>query len=345
MPIIEGTQTADEITAGNVAGEATRQKLASKIMENKVFQSLEIPIGEEEESEVAPNVRKKREEETEEETPTEEEDSTEEETEEAAEEEQEEEQAQEEEVEDENETMVPKSKVQARIDRLTAENKRLKALAENKAINKANEEAASVDDQTKQLRAMTPAEIDALKDQVEDAKFEAYAAKDTKKLGELRTLAKKIDDTIRTGPARFAQAQTVAYNRKADELAQGVPLKELEVAAPKIVAMAREIYQRYPKLQQDVEGQAIALEIAADRYKELSKYSLQKTSVNNLKSQVNTLKKKTSLATNQSKSTGDSDVVQNLRKQASGGTTRDKLNLVKSDPRFNVDAMIPAEYR
>lgn len=343
MPVTERTQTSDEIAAGNAAGEVTRKTLASKIMDNKVFQSLDIPTGEEE-SEATPILRKKREEEAEEEIPTEEEESAQEESEESA-EEQEQEEAQEEEVEGEEETMVPRSKVQARIDRLTAENKRLKAMADNKAINKAAEESASVDDQTKQLRAMTAAEIESLKDQVEDAKFEAYAAKDTKKLGELRTLAKKIDDTIRTAPARFSQAQAVAYNRKADELAQGVPLKELEVAAPKIVAMAKEIYQRYPKLQSDVEGQAIALEIAADRYKELSKFSLQKSSVNNLKSQVNTLKKKTSLATNQSKSTGDSDVVQGLRKQASVGTTKDKIALVKSDPRFNVDAMIPAEYR
>lgn len=331
MPVQEKTQTSDEIAAGNRQGEETRKSLASKIMDNKVFQSLEIPTEETTETEET----EKEEETTEEETQEEE----------LSEETTEEEEETQDEVEDDNETMVAKSKVQARIDRLTAENKRLKALAENKAINKAAEETASVDEQTKQLRAMTAAEIDLLKDQVEDAKFEAYAAKDTKKLGELRALAKKIDDTIRTAPARFIQAQAAAYNRKADELAQGVPLKELEVAAPKIVQMARAIYQKYPKLQLDVEGQAIALELAADEYKALSKFSLQKSSVNNLKSQVNTLKKKTSLATNQSKSTGDSDVVQNLRKQASIGTSKDKVNLVKNDPRFNVDAMIPVEYR
>lgn len=332
MPIQEKTQTSEEIAAGNKQGEETRQKLANKIMDNKVFQSLEIPTGEE-----LPNPEK---EEISEDQPQEEE-STEEQTEEVAEEQEE---AQEE-VEEDDETMVAKSKVQARIDRLTAENKRLKAVAESRDLNRATEESASLDNQTKQLRAMSAEQLDALRDQVEDAKFEAHTAKDAKKLGELRTLAKKIEETVRTAPVRFSQAQAAAYNRKADELSQGIAPKDLEIAAPKIVAMAREIYQRYPKLQSDVEGQAIALEIATDKYKELSKYSLTKGSVNNLKSQVNTLKKKTSLATTQSKSTGDSDVIQNLRKQASGGTTKDKVALVKNDPRFNVDSMIPAEYK
>lgn len=332
MPIVEGTQTEEQIAAGNAAGAETRKRLASKIMDNKVFQSLEIPGAEEE---------------TQQEDPVEEEtqESEEEETNEENTEESEEEETQAQEEDGTEETMVPQSKVQRRIDELKSENKRLRALNESRAINKASEESATLDEQTKQLRAMTATEIDALKDQVEDAKFEAYAAKDKNKLAELRTLAKKIDETIRTAPVRFVQAQAAAYNRKADELAAGATIKEIEVAAPKIVAMAREIYQRYPKLQSDVEGQAIALEIAADKYKELSKYSLTKGSVNNLKSQVNNLKKKTSLATNQSKSTGDSNVIENLRKQASNGTTRDKVALVKNDPRFNVDAMIPAEYK
>lgn len=334
MPIVEGTQTADQITAGNKQGEETRQKLASKIMDNKVFQSLELPVIEEE----APV------EETEENL-GEQEEAGEEEGQEAPEEGEEAQGDEETEELGDEETMIPKSKVQARIDRLTAENKRLKAVAESRAINKAAEENASVDDQTKQLRAMSGPELDALKDQVEDAKYEAYAAKDAKKLQELRVLAKKIDETVRTAPIRFAQAQTVAYNRKADELSQGIAPKDLEVAAPKIVAMAKEIYQRYPKLQSDVEGQAIALEIAADKYKELSKYSLTKGSVNNLKSQVNKLKTKTSLDTRSSKSTGDSSVVETLRKNASGGNQRDKVALIKGDPRFNVDAMIPAEYK
>lgn len=333
MPVQEKIQTSDEIAAGNAAGIETRNTLAAKIMDNKVFKSLEIPGADEE----TPPEEK----EGEEEAPASEE-SSDDNTEEAA---QEEEEALVEEEIDEDEVMIPKSKVQARIDRLTAENKRLKAEQESKAINKAAEENANVDDQTKQLRAMSAQELEALKDQVDDAKFDARTAKDTKKLAELKSLERKIDDTIRTAPLRFSQAQTRAYNRKADELAQGVSPKDLEIAAPKIVEMARQIYQRYPKLQSDVEGQAIALEIAADKYKELSKFTLTKGSVNNLKSQVNTLKKKTSLATNQSKSTGDSQVLDTIRRTASGGTTRDKLNLVKSDPRFNVDAMIPVEYK
>lgn len=333
MPIIEPTQTAEEIAAGNKAGEATRQKLASKIMDDKVFQSLEIPTGEEEQEaesqEEEEQSEESQEEESSEETSEEEEQVEEEET-----------------AEDtEDEEMVPKSKVQKRIDRLTAENRALKAQQESKAIDKATEKQEQLTERQVKLRKMTLDELNTLKDEVDDAKFAARTAKDDAKVRELKALDREIDETIRTAPARFEAAQINAFNKKANELAARGEIKNVEVAGPKIIEEARKIYLRFPKLAQEVDGQAIALELAYDQYRALSKYSLTKGSVQNLKSQVNKLKQKTSLDNRSSKSTGDSTVIDNLRKNASNGTTKDKVALIKNDPRFNVDAMIPAEYK
>ena len=339
MPIVEGAQTAEQIAAGNKAGAETRQKLANQIMDNKVFKSLEIPVEEETQTE------EQQEEQAGEEEQTQEEETGEEQAEEAAEETEEEAQGEENEESGEEETMVPKSKVQARIDRLMAENKRLRALQESKAVNKASESNETVDEQTKQLRAMSKEKLEELKDQVEDAKLDARIAKDNEKYAQLKALDKKIEETIRTGPARFGQAQKAAFSRMADKLAAGILPKDLEKAAPEILKLANQKYAKYTPLHNEIEGQAIALEMAYEEYMTMSQYSVKKGTVNNLKSQVNTLKKKTSLDTKQSKSTGDSNVVETLRKNASGGTTRDKIALVKGDPRFNVDAMIPVEYK
>lgn len=327
MPIIEKSQSADEITAGNAAGELTRASLAEKIKAGDVFKTLDIP--QEETQQEEENVEDNQEEESNEEN-----------TEEASEEENTDDANEE---NDDDEELVPKSKIQPRMDKLKSQIKALEAKLESQAINRATEEFESKDETLNKLRKMSNEELKTLKREVRMAQIDAKD--DKKKLNELLDLEDKIDDTVRTAPTRFANAQINAFNRMADKIANDDSIKNINVAAPQIINMAKEIYVRYPKLQSDVEGQAIALELAADKYKELSKYSLTKGSVQNLKSQVNKLKQKTSLDNRSSKSTGDSNVIDNLRKQASNGTTKDKVSLIKNDPRFNVDAMIPAEYK
>lgn len=331
MPIIEKGQTEAEIKQGNELGESKRQSLADKIKGGDVFKSLDrdLPTGDPEEQEIET-----------EEVPAEEggEESSEEESEEESED------AEADDLSDLAEDMIPKSKIQPRIDKLNSKLKAQEAELESLRVNRATEEKEKpVDELTAKLQKMSNEELKALKRDVRVAQLNSKD--DQVKLKELLDLEDKIEDTVRTAPERFSQAQVKAYNKMADRVAQGYSPKEVETAAPQIIKMAREIYQRYPKLQSDVDGQAIALEIAADKYKELSKYSLQKGSVKNLKSQVNTLKRKTSLDNGSSKLAVDTSQVDQLRKNASGGTTRDKLALVKSDPRFNVDNMIPAEYK
>lgn len=324
MPIIENKQSEEEIKQGNEVGNNKRQSLADKIKSGDVFKTLDIPTGEPEEIPEEP-VEEASEEEVEE-------------TEEQSED------AEADDLSDLAEDMIPKSKIQPRIDKLSSENKRLKAELENARLNKATEERP-VDEITGKLQKMSDTELKALKREVRTAQLANPT--DKKSLNDLLDLEEKIDDTIRQAPQRFLNAQINAFNKKADELARDSNLseKELSEAGPKIVEMAKGIYQKYPKLQSDVDGQAIALEIAAERYQELSKYSLKASSVKNLKSQVNTLKRKTSLDNGSSKMGQDTSVLDQIRANAKSGNRRDKETLVREDPRFNVDAMIPAEYR
>jgi hypothetical protein len=320
MAVENKTQTQEEINQGNTRGDDSRNNLLDKIKGSDVFKEFKIP--EEPQEEVKPEI----------EQPTEEVEETEEvsETEEVTETE-------------ELEDLVPKSKIQPRFDKLNAKIKYLESELENQKVNKATE-TKPVDDTTAKLQTMSHEELKVLKRQVRVAELEAHANKDQKKLDDLLDLQDKIDETVASAPARFNQAQINAYNRMADKIAMDDSIKNVEEAAPQIINMAKEIYQKYPKLQLDVDGQATALEMAADKYKELSKYSLTKKSVNNLKSQVNTLKRKTNLDTGTNKTTGDANILDKLRSNASGGTSRDKHMLVREDPRFKVNEMIPSEY-
>lgn len=331
MPIIEKTQTEDEINQGNKTGESKRQTLTDKIKAGDVFKNLDIPTGEPQQEEV-------------EEQPQEEEQQEQSQEEEASSEEsQESEDAEADDLSDLAEDMIPKSKIQPRMDKLNSKIKRLEAENEHLKISRATEEKP-VDETTAKLQKMSTEELRTLRREVRVAQLANPT--DKTKLTEYLDLEDKIEETIRTAPTRFARAQVAAFNKMADKIAEEYSPKQVEEAAPKIIEEAKKIYAKYPKLQSDVEGQAIALEIAAERYQELSKYSLKAGTVKNLKSQVNTLKRKTSLENNSSKSVGgDPDMVAQLRLQAMSGTRRSKEEFIKSDPRFNVESMIPAEYK
>lgn len=315
------SQTQDQINRGNEAGNQVLSKLTNQI-EGDVLKSL---------SDLIPDAPQEK-------LPVQEE-QVEEEVEEV------EEVAQEEEVEEETqeEELIPKSKIQPRFDKLNARIKALESQVENQQVKQSEEKPS--DETTEKLRKMSNDELRVLKRQVEVAKLEAHSSKNQKQLDDLLDLQEKIEDTVRSAPQRFLNAQNAAYSKMADKLAQGIEHKELEKATPEIIKKTNEILQKHPHLYNDVNGKALALEIAVEQYKELSKFSLTKKSVSNLKSQVNTLKRKTSLDNGASKTVQDVSVLDNVRRAAHGGTTRDKQVLVREDPRFRVNEMIPTEYQ
>ena len=65
-----------------------------------------------------------------------------------------------------------------------------------------------------------------------------------------------------------------------------------------------------------------------------------------MKRDINTLKRKTALDTGGVKAKVSQDAeVKKLRANAKGGTDADKRNLIKNDPAFGIDSLIPPEYK
>lgn len=245
----------------------------------------------------------------------------------------------EESTEEESEEVIPKSKVQKRFDELTA---RIKAQEKQLEELRASKESPK-DEITKQLESMTTEQLKAAKLEVRKAQIKAQD--DDSKLNELLALEDKIDSAMQQGPVNFQKAQAEAYSRKAQEIAESGDIPDIEKSAPIIIKLANEIYAKYPNLQRDINGQATALELAADHYKALNSVPGDKTKETELRRQNNNLKKKVTLDTKGNKVNIDKSRLDSLRKNAIGGTMRQKVDLVRSHPMFNVEKMIPDEFK
>lgn len=241
--------------------------------------------------------------------------------------------------EDEDEEVIPKSKVQKRFDELTAKNKAL----ERKLEELERSRTEPKDEITKQLEGMSQQELKVAKLEVRKAQIKAQD--DDAKLNELLALEDKIDSAMENIPKNFAKAQAEAYARKASQLAESGDIPNIEKVAPQIIKIANEIYAEYPSLQKDINGQAIALDLAAKHYKAINSAPGDKSKETELKRQVNNLKRKTTLDTKSGKVNADKSKMDSLKKNAIGGTMRQKVDLVRSHPMFNVDKMIPDEFK
>ncbi len=232
----------------------------------------------------------------------------------------------------EDEEVIPKSKIQPRIDQLTA---RLKAAeAENQQLKA---KAEPVDDTQRQLDAMSENELEDTLAQVRLQK--AKAGNDDEKLLQAIKLERQIEKSIATAPLKFQAKQVQEANSTIQRLASEGDITNANYS--KVLETAKGIYEKYPKLQKAIDGQAMALELAVAHVQALGKVSTASATTNNLKAQNNTLKKKTMLDTKTVKAGGDKITLDKLRTTAMTGTLRDKERFAHNDPRFKFDAMIP----
>lgn len=90
----------------------------------------------------------------------------------------------------------------------------------------------------------------------------------------------------------------------------------------------------------------MALELAANHYKELHKVSAGKEKVSELKRQNTSLKRKTGLDSPSHKGGTERATNKKLEARAYGSSsTYDKVEFISQDPRFNVDSLIPEEFK
>lgn len=236
-----------------------------------------------------------------------------------------------------DEEVIPKSKhekalkhMEQRLNNLTA---KLKQYESKPAEN-------SSDSDRDRLEKMSEDQLEELRLQVREAQLDET---DRGKRKELLSLERKIEVVLREAPERFNKAQLSAYNAKAEEIASDPEIEDINKAAPEIKKIAQEIYSRYPKLQRSEDGQAMALELAANHYKDINKLSVNKDKVDDLKRQNNTLKRKTALDSASHKGTVKKQV--DVKALGRGASSYDREAFVRDDPRFNIDSLIPDDFK
>lgn len=246
---------------------------------------------------------------------------------------------------EEGDEVVSKKKVQKRISSLNARNK---ALAEENARLKGQKdaEAEETDPDVKKLNAMTQDGLKATRRAVIVAIAKATREGDDEKVEKLVDLQDKVETAMQTAPQRFMTKQVNAYNQVADEISSLGEIKMTKESAAELKAIAREVYQSNPELHTLVNGQALALKHAYALYKATLSKTAEKGKTVQLKRENNTLKRKTSLDSGGLKKKASKGAeVSKLRKDASHGDTNAKINLIKNDPAFGLDSLIPEEYK
>lgn len=304
-PISEGSQQQLE------AQESLQANVLEKIKGGNVFKSFdnELPIKEEQPKQQAQEPEQAQE--------------------------QEEEQVQEEQEQESNqegeEEVIPKSKVQPRFDQMTARIKRLEQELESQ------KSAPPVDDIQRQLDGMDENTLEDTLTQVRVAKEQSRT--DPTKLTELVKLERRIEKTIAVAPQKFVQNQVTEANKTINRLVSEGEVNDANY--PKVLEIAKSIYEKYPKMQRTLDGQAMAFELAVEHYKALGKVTSVKADTQNLKGQLNNLKKRTALDTKSVKGGGEKVNLDKLKSNAMSGSMKDKERFAHNDPRFKFDAMVP----
>jgi len=247
--------------------------------------------------------------------------------------------------EGEGDEVVSKKKVAKRISSLNSQNKALAARVAELENKKATE-AEETDPDVRKLNGMTQDGLKATKKAIIVEIAKATRDGDDEKVSKLVDLQEKVETAIQSAPQRFVGKQVDAYNKVADDIFAMAEIPMNKDTAGELKAIAREVYQSNPELHNLVGGQALALKHAYALYKTTLSKTAEKGKTDGLKRQVNTLKKKTGLEGGGLKKTTNKAVeVGKLRANASRGTTNDKLNLIKNDPAFGLDSLIPEEYK
>ena len=246
------------------------------------------------------------------------------------------------------EELIPKSKVEKRFRQLTEEIRKLKAGQKTPEVTS--------DPDMVQLEKMTSEKLIELRQKIRQEIRDGNRAIargeeiDEKRLDSLDILADKVDEAIRSYPIRFQQKQVALFNQAAQEitsdLSEEFPENEIEKACSEIKEIAEKIYSTYPKLQQSEDGQALALRLASDHWKAKREFSLGKSEVDRLKKTQKKLLRKITLDKNVINADKSRKAHDDMRVESSkGGTDKERIDIIKSHPHFNIDALIPDEFK
>ena len=241
--------------------------------------------------------------------------------------------------EESDEDLIPKSKVQKRIDELTQEKKQLEARL-RKAEGSKEQTAPKRDEDLDKLENMSQDALRNLKKQVRLAQIKNASNDD--QVAKLMDLEDKIETTMQSAPHRFNERQLGKFREAVNESSSEI--QDFDKVAKDIHRYASQIFQNAPELQGSVGGQATAWRLATEHFKALSQVNAGKSKNQELEREVNNLKKKVSLEPSSQKSGSkqSDDSSDKLFKKAKYGTTKDKENFIRKT--LNTDSFIPEEY-
>lgn len=234
---------------------------------------------------------------------------------------------------EEDEEVIPKSKFQKRI---AAERNRVRVL-EAKVAELEQKRSEPTSDRKAKLEAMT---VDQLRQLKSDARIEWKSTEDIDRAKALDELVEEIDDIIRSGPQKFVQKQTVAYEKAAKEIMEDNDDIDFAKHGAEIKKIATDIYNKYQDLQRLERGQATALEMAFEHWK--ATRSGGKSKEMDLKRQNLKLKQKTSLDSGVGKgqrSVHSTDRAKSLAAAKSGDTNAKIDHLFKHV--VDIDKLVP----
>lgn len=272
------------------------------------------------------------------EEPEEEDESEEEESEEESDEESEDEE--DEESEEDEEDVVPVSKMKKRLNAEKARRQVLEAeLEEMKAKNK-----TQPDSRRAKLEAMNPQDLKALKS---NAKSELRnlirSGDDPARESELDNLIEEVDEIIQTAPNRFQKRQVEEFDKAAKQVVADPKNSKIDFdkQAGKIKELAASIYGKYPELKNMETGQAVALKLAVDHFRET--FSSKGKDIKSKQEKTN-LKRKTALDVGQKKGKPSSADVKKQREKLRGNPSyQAREEFVES--LLDVDKYLPANLK
>ena len=259
-------------------------------------------------------------------------------------EEEEEEGVDDQEEEETDEELIPKSKVDKRFKQLTA---KIKALEAKEA--RAPQQMPVGDADTARLANMSP---DQLQSTLKDVRMKSLtiASSDDDaeraKLGDYVDLESKIHKAINTYPQRFYNEQVLELNDVVESVSYDEDIEDSEVALPEIKKIAESIYAKHPNMRTLKSGMRQAYELAVEKYKIVQTGAEGKSESKRVKRENVRLKRKTTLDTSKIKGKPSSKKLELLREKIKrNATDTDRADFVKESPIFNVDELLPDEFK
>lgn len=200
--------------------------------------------------------------------------------------------------EDNDDDVVPKSKYEKKVRSL-----REKIREQERQLRARESEEKTPSSRREKLERLSENELKNYKREAKIKAMQALKEDDKDLANQYADLEDEIDDVIRTAPQRFQSKQVAAWDRRVKEVLDDEQYEQIDFENKEVVARvknnAAHFFSKY-KLQNNVDGQAVALDMALDYELDNMGKDEDKSKNDDMRRSMNRLKRKTSLDSNPS---------------------------------------------